>query len=79
VDFRADFFLGLQRHEDELAVVCRVQHPAKLVILDGETLDVLDKAFHDHSSVVLQAETCARAVRRVDHADEANYQSHQTD
>ena len=47
VDFRPDLFLGLQRHDDELAVLRRVKHPAKLVILDGEILDVLHKAFHN--------------------------------
>src|ERR1035437_4955673 len=52
VDFRPDLFLGLQRHHDELAVLGRVKHPAKLVILDGETLDVLHKAFHSDSSFV---------------------------
>src|SRR5450759_5410827 len=46
VDFRPDLFLGLQRHDDELAVLCRVEHAAKLDILDGETLDVFHKAFH---------------------------------
>src|ERR1035437_4173075 len=49
VDFRADVFLGLQCHEDKLAVFCRVKHLAKLGILDGETLDVLHIAFHDGS------------------------------
>src|ERR1019366_4130127 len=52
VDFRPNLFLGLQRHHDELAVLGRVKHPAKLVILDGETLDVLHKAFHSDSSFV---------------------------
>jgi hypothetical protein len=32
-----------------LAVLCRVEHPAKLVILDSETFDVLHKALHDNS------------------------------
>src|ERR1017187_7445012 len=50
VDFRPDLFLGLQRHDDELAVLRRVKHPAELLILDGETLDVLHKAFHNNSS-----------------------------
>jgi hypothetical protein len=27
-------------------VFCRVKHPTKLVILDGETLDVFHKTFH---------------------------------
>jgi hypothetical protein len=51
VDFRPDLFLGLQRHDDELAVFCSVKHLAKLVILDGETLDVLHKTFHNDSSL----------------------------
>src|ERR1039457_1157920 len=41
--------LGFKRHHDELAVLCRVKHPAKLVIPDGETLDILYKAFHNNS------------------------------
>src|SRR5674476_1160286 len=50
VDFRPDLFLGLSCHDDELAVLCRVKHLAKLAILDSETLDVLHKAFHNDSS-----------------------------
>src|SRR5450759_334850 len=50
VAFRPDLFLGLQRHDDELAVLCRIKHPAKLDILDGETLDVFHKAFHNDLS-----------------------------
>ena len=46
MDFRPDLFLGLQRHDDELAVLCRVKHAAKLIILDGEMLDVVHKALH---------------------------------
>ena len=46
MDFRPDLFLGLQRHDDELTVLCRVKHAAKLVILDGEMLDVVHKTFH---------------------------------
>jgi hypothetical protein len=41
------------RHDDELAVFCRVKHPPKFLILDGETLDVLHKSFHNDSSFVL--------------------------
>ncbi len=53
VDFRTDLFLGLQRHEDELAVFRGVEYPAKIVILDSESLDVLHKTFHDNSSFVM--------------------------
>jgi hypothetical protein len=35
VYFRSDLFLGLQRHDDELAVFRRVKHPAKLDIFHG--------------------------------------------
>jgi len=49
VHLHPNLLLGLQRHDDELAVLCRVKHPAKLIILDGETLDVLYKAFHNVS------------------------------
>ena len=31
VDFGPDLFLGLERHDDELAVLCGVQHTAKVV------------------------------------------------
>src|ERR1017187_6778460 len=46
VNFRADLFLGLQGHYNELAVLRRVKHPTELFVLDRETLDVLHKAFH---------------------------------
>src|SRR5664279_486551 len=52
VDFRTDLFLGLERHDDQLAVLRRVEHPTKLLVADGETLDVLHKAFHSDSSFV---------------------------
>jgi hypothetical protein len=45
VDFSPDLFPGLQRHQDELAVLCRVEHPPKLIVADGETLYVLNEAF----------------------------------
>jgi hypothetical protein len=35
VDFHPDLFLGLQRHDHELAVPGRVKHLAKIFILDG--------------------------------------------
>jgi hypothetical protein len=46
MDLGADFFLGLERHDDELAVRGRVQHPPQLVILCREILDILHKVFH---------------------------------
>src|SRR5450755_1083029 len=52
VDFGPDLFLGLERHDDELAVLRRVEHPTKLLVADGETLDVLHKAFHSDPSFV---------------------------
>ena len=45
VDFRPDLLLGLQSHDDELAVLRRVKHLAKIDILDRETLDVFTKPF----------------------------------
>ena len=45
VNFRPDLFLGLQRHQDELAIPCRIKHSAKLDTLDGETFDVLHTSF----------------------------------
>src|SRR5450756_911922 len=50
VHFRPDLFLGLQRHDNELAVPSRVKHPPKFFILDGDALDVLHKTFHSNSS-----------------------------
>ena len=49
VDFRSDFFLGLQHYDDQLAVLGRIKHLAKIGIADRETLDVLHKAFHMRS------------------------------
>src|SRR5450759_2924753 len=49
VHFHPDLLLGLQRHDNELTVPGRVKHPAKLVIPDGDTLDILYKAFHNNS------------------------------
>jgi hypothetical protein len=49
VNLGADVFLGLQRHEDKLRVLGRVEHLAKLVIFDGETFDILHKTFHHNS------------------------------
>src|SRR5512133_3565376 len=41
-----NLFLGLQRHHYELAVLRRVEDPAKLGVLEGELLDVLHETFH---------------------------------
>jgi len=46
VDFRPNFFFRLQRHQDKLAMLCRIQHSPKFCIFDGEAFDVLRKAFH---------------------------------
>src|ERR1039457_2782199 len=50
VHFRPDLLLGLQRHDNELAVPSRVKHPPKFFILDGDALDILHKTFHSNSS-----------------------------
>jgi hypothetical protein len=52
VDFRTDLFLGLYRHEDELAVLCRVDYLTELVILDSEIFYILHKTFHNDSLFV---------------------------
>src|ERR1017187_2179430 len=49
VNFRSNLFLGLQRHQDELAILCRIKHSSKLDILDGEIFDVLNKSLHNDS------------------------------
>jgi hypothetical protein len=49
VDFGPNVFLGFERHKHKLAMFCRVQHLTKLVILDGETFNVLHKTFHTDS------------------------------
>jgi hypothetical protein len=50
VDFSADLLVGLQGHEDQLAVLRRVEHLTKLGVLDGETLDILHETLHGISS-----------------------------
>jgi hypothetical protein len=49
VDFRPDFLIRLQSHDDELAVLGRVEHAPKFTVLDSEVLDVAHKAFHGDS------------------------------
>jgi hypothetical protein len=49
VDFRPDLFLGLQCHDNELAVFCRVKHLAKIFVLDSDAFYVLHKTFHSDS------------------------------
>ena len=58
VDLGPDLLFGLQGHEDELAVLGRVEHPAKIRVVEGEALDVLDEAFHDDTSVGRQQFSC---------------------
>src|SRR5665811_1607553 len=48
--FRTNLLLGLQRHDDELAVLRRVKHLAEQLIPDRDTLDVLYVAFHSETS-----------------------------
>src|ERR1019366_5232853 len=50
VYLRPDFFPRLQRHHDELAVSCRIQHGAKLLIFEREALNVSQETLHDFSS-----------------------------
>jgi len=35
VDFHSDFLLGLERHDDELAVLSRIKHLAEFLVADG--------------------------------------------
>jgi hypothetical protein len=46
VDLGADLLPGLQAHEDELAVLRRIEDLPELGVLDGERLDVLDETLH---------------------------------
>jgi hypothetical protein len=56
VNFRPDLLLRQERHEDQLAVLCRVNHLSKFLVLYGETLDVFDKTFHGESPMVSATE-----------------------
>ena len=48
VDFHSDFLLGVERHDDELAVLSRIKHLAELLVADGETFNILyESCFHD--------------------------------
>ncbi|MDP1638721.1 MAG: hypothetical protein Q8K74_00780 [Candidatus Nitrotoga sp.] len=51
VDFRPDLFLGLKRHDDELAVPGRVKHLSKIFILDSDAFNVLHITFHSNFSL----------------------------
>jgi hypothetical protein len=53
--FHPNIFPGLQSHDNQLTVLCRVKHLAKIVILDRDVFDVLYKTFHGKSSVILDA------------------------
>ena len=47
MDLRSDVFLGLKRHDDELAVRCPVKYLAKILILNGDIFpnsDIFHKA-----------------------------------
>jgi hypothetical protein len=46
VHFHPDLFLGLQRHDNELAVLGRVKHPAKIFILNRDAFNVFYETFH---------------------------------
>ena len=35
MDFLADVFAGLERHEHPLSILCRVKQPSQILILDG--------------------------------------------
>jgi hypothetical protein len=64
--FHPDLFLGLQRHDNQLAVLGRVKHLAKIFILDADFFDVLYVTFHGNSSCVLKvASNCWRFVGQI--------------
>ena len=44
--FHADLFCGFQRHENKLAVFCRVEYASEMQILNTQSLDIFDKTFH---------------------------------
>jgi len=52
VDFRPDLFLGFQRHDDELAVLRRVQNVADICVLAGDALYVFHEPIHNDISFV---------------------------
>lgn len=55
VHLRADVLSRRERHHDELAVLCRVEHTAEVAIVLGQGLDVLREAllFTCHLLLVL--------------------------
>src|ERR1019366_404112 len=50
VYLRPDFFPRLQRHHDELAVSCRIQHAAKLFIFERQALNISQETLQNFSS-----------------------------
>jgi len=55
VDFHSDFLLGVERHDDELAVLSRIEYLAELLIADGETFNILyESCFHSVFLLVLK-------------------------
>ena len=55
MDFRPDLFFWLERHENELAVFCGIEHLPKIFILDSETFDILHKSFHNHLFLIMNS------------------------
>ena len=46
MDLFPNLFGRGKRHYNELAVLCRINNASKIVILDGNTLDIFHKALH---------------------------------
>ena len=43
--FHAELFCGVQRHENKLAVFCRIEHAPEIQVLNTHSLNILDKTF----------------------------------
>jgi hypothetical protein len=52
--FHPDLFLGFQGHDNQLAVLGRVEHLAKIIILGSDLFDVFDVTFHGKASSILE-------------------------
>src|ERR1035438_1218687 len=73
VNFRPDLFGWLQRHQDELAVLCRIKYSSKLDALDGEIFNVFNKSLHIRLLFSLCPTATFHAIQNRKHADPAEW------
>lgn len=53
VNFFADFLAGSQSHQHQLKVLACVEHPAEILVLDRQPVNVIDKTLITLSSIAL--------------------------